>query len=798
MTKHYFKIVFRNMRKYKTQLLTGIFGLAFGLACFVPSLYWLRYETSYDSFYPDAENIYRLYAVEKQSGKVDELIPGIVARKLHEHLPTVEAYACFYPEINTCSAEGMPYIRLRTLNADSTFFGVFKQEFVSGDALKPLQVMYNIVLTETMAIRLFGDVEKSIGQQLQSTFYFFNPPYTVTAVVKDPPTNTNLPFDAILFHDLLAGVAKGPEEYQWMDFCTQTYIKFHSVKEIDELSKQVRELTARLNENITFEPMILPVSEVRHRLNAGAPFTLNYIRLFFYTGILLIFSALFNFLNLHAGFFRQRINEFRQRTVHGAKSLQLMLQMMFELAFSILLSMALACIFVIITRPVFSGLLGLEISLSSLMHIFITIGTGVVLLILIIGMIPFWRMSRLALRRWSKARIAVGQPLFRRASVTLQVAVSVVFIVAVSVVMLQMRYVNHKDMGFDRKGIIQLHGLPPYMQTSLRTALIHELEAIPQIDKITTSNFEPKHNANTLEMITVVEWAGKSQGEKPAFNVIPTDSRFAETLGLKMLMGAWWDESGGANKIVLNEEAVQVMGLNEPIGTVIRMSIANVDLNEAIEEYEIVGVVKDFHTLSLRSPIMPTIFRPSWSNSRIVADNILYVHVTPGREKEAMQRIMDILPAVDATMTGVSLTPINELYNRFNQSEQAGLQLFAVIATVCLLISLIGIYAVATDSSQRRRKEIAIRKVVGAEVWDIVCLFFREHTLQVIIADIIAFPLVYYAMHRWMQGYAYRTNIPWWLLPVVITVVIVIVLLTVLGQTLKAANSNPAEVVKSE
>jgi len=263
-------------------------------------------------------------------------------------------------------------------------------------------------------------------------------------------------------------------------------------------------------------------------------------------------------------------------------------------------------------------------------------------------------------------------------------------------------------------------------------------------------------------------------------------------------MGAWWDESGGANKIVLNEEAVQVMGLNEPIGTVIRMSIANVDLNEAIEEYEIVGVVKDFHTLSLRSPIMPTIFRPSWSNSRIVADNILYVHVTPGREKEAMQRIMDILPAVDATMTGVSLTPINELYNRFNQSEQAGLQLFAVIATVCLLISLIGIYAVATDSSQRRRKEIAIRKVVGAEVWDIVCLFFREHTLQVIIADIIAFPLVYYAMHRWMQGYAYRTNIPWWLLPVVITVVIVIVLLTVLGQTLKAANSNPAEVVKSE
>jgi putative ABC transport system permease protein len=133
-----------------------------------------------------------------------------------------------------------------------------------------------------------------------------------------------------------------------------------------------------------------------------------------------------------------------------------------------------------------------------------------------------------------------------------------------------------------------------------------------------------------------------------------------------------------------------------------------------------------------------------------------------------------------------------------NRSEQTGLKIFAILATVCLLISLFGIYAVATASTQRRRKEIAIRKVSGAEVSDIVRMFFREYTWQVIIAGVIALPLAYYAMFRWLQGYAYRTNIPWWLLAGVITGVIALVLLTVLGQVLKAANSNPAEVVKSE
>ncbi len=801
MLIHYLKITFRNIWKYKTQAFIGILGLAFALACFVPALYWLRYETTYDSFYTDSERIYRIYAIEKQSGKVNEQVPGILAKKMSEQVPAVEATTIFMAESNNCKTEMVPHIQLRTLNTDSTFFQVFKLEFVSGDAYQPLQVLFNIVLTESVAIRLFGDIEKAIGQQIQSTFYFFNPPYTVTAVVKDPPPHTNLPFDALLNHDLLANFASAPENLQWIQFNAQMYVKFHSHTDFNKMADELRDFTSNSRANTDIEVRMVPISDARHRLNTDMPFTLNFIRLFVAAGILLLFSAIFNFLNLYLDLFRQRNNELHQRAVHGAKSRQLIWQMLFELACSILLALLLGCCFIVLTRPVFSGLLDLTMGISQLIHFFMICGFSVMALILLIGFSTFWRLSHLALRPLSK-RKTNRQPVLRRMAVTLQLAVSVVFIVAALVVMMQMRFVNNKDLGFDRNGIIQLYGLPPYMEKSLRTSLMQEIMNIPQIESITTSNFVPQHKANTHEMISKVEWPGKPPHEMPAFNLIPTDYKFAETFHLEMLMGEWWKE-GAMQKIVLNEEAVRVMGLSNPVGTMIRLSIDDVDVEieseRTMQEYEIVGVVKDFHTLSFRSRIHPTIFRTTLSGrGRIVTDNILYMHVIPGQEQEVIKQITAMLPGIDPSFASIKLTLLDNLYDNFNHSEQTGLKMFSVLATVCLLISLFGIYAVASASTERRRKEIAIRKVVGAKAHNIAHIFSRDYILQVIIASVFALPLSYIAMSHWLQGYAYRTNIPWWLLLGVIMGVIIVVLLTVLGQVYKAAKSNPAEVVKSE
>jgi putative ABC transport system permease protein len=350
--------------------------------------------------------------------------------------------------------------------------------------------------------------------------------------------------------------------------------------------------------------------------------------------------------------------------------------------------------------------------------------------------------------------------------------------------MIQLRYINRMDLGFDHKGIIQLTGLQR-LDREQQTAVMRELNAIPQIEIITASGFEPQHDQ---AMITDVEWEGKSVNDKPSFQEISADHRFAETFRLKMVRGTWWEVEGERKKIVLNEEAVRVMGLREPVGAVIRMfpEFVSSDGNNPKEEYEVAGVVKDFHTLSLRSRIYPAIFRGTmwWGNS-------LYIRTAPGEELHVMKRISAILPGIHASLADAGLTPLDELYNRLNRTEQAGLQLFTALSLVCLLISLFGIYAIATASARLRRKEIAIRKVSGAETHHIIRMFFREYAWQVAIAAAVALPVATLAVNRWLQGYAYHADIPWWLPAAVVFGVGAVVLLTALRQTLKAASSNP-------
>ena len=790
MLYHYLKIAFRNWRKNKTQSLIGILGLAFGMACFVPSVYWLRYETSYDAFYPDAKHIYRIYTVEKQSGKVNEQVPGILETKLHDQFPATENSTVFAAPYENFRVENTPHVRLRTLCTDSTFFRVFPQIVISGNARQPLQTTRDIILTEMVAVRLFGDVENAIGQQVESTLYSF-PPYTVTAVVKNPPSDTNLPFDVIHFPEIQNQMTEHmPEQAQWRFFNKQMYVKFHPRTDVKNIAAQLRDITSQLGVNTNIELRALPISDVRHRLNVNLPFTLDFIRLFVAVGLLLLFSAFFNFLNLYLGLFRQRIRELRLRIVSGATGRQLIMQMIFELVCVIFLALLFAGCFVVLVQPLFSGLLNITMELKRLMLQFVVCGTGVMILILLVGTVPLWRLSRSAMRDLSKGK-STGQPVFRRAAVALQLAVSVVFIVVAGVVMMQLHFISRKDLGFDRHGIIQLTGMS-YFGNKLQTALMHELTANPQIENITFTDFNPQHDTRG---VTEIEWHGKQPHDKPVFEFITADSHFAETFRLKMIQGAWWNE-GEQRKVVINEEAVRVMGLHDPTGTVIRMypDYVSADGNNPMLEYEIVGVVNDFHTLSLRSRIHPTIIM----KSSLGFGYYPYLRVMPGQEKEVMKRLTTLLPDIDASLVDARLTLLDEVYDRLNQSEQAGLKIFSVLAVVCLLISLFGIYAVATASTLRRRKEIAIRKVFGAHSADIVRMFLREYLWIVLIADAFALPVAYLIMSQWLQGYAYRTNIPWWLPTGVITAMVIVVLFTVLGQTLKAANGNPAEVVKAE
>lgn len=788
MLTPYLKLIPRTLWKHKSQSFTAIFGLAFALACILPALYWLRYETSYDRFYPDARQIYRLYSFDRQTGKTNELVSGILDRKLQAQFPALQNTTVFFIEANDCQTEATPYTRLRTLFTDSTFLSVFPQTIISGDKQHPLEVTNNLMLTESAALRLFGHVEKAIGQPIKSTSLTSDAPYTVTAVVKDPPPSTNLAFDAILSHEQIKAQKTFPEKSGkelWTFAFLQMYAKLPPHTDTDRLTTQLQDYLDQAYSNLPIELRMLPIGEVRHRLITEVPFTLNFVRLFVVAGSLLLLSALFNFIHLYYTLFRQRMREFRLRAVNGASGGQLTRQMLLELICAIFLALFPAAGFILLSRPAFSGLLGIPMEIPELIRLFGECGLGITGLLSLVGFLLFRRLSRAALRPLAESKTA-GKPVVQDMAVVMQLAVSLVFLVATLVVMMQMRFVNHKDLGFDREGIIYLSGLQPFLNEDVRTALRKELASLPTVEKITDTDFTPQHQVNPFKMTTNVEWPGKSSSEKPAFHYIPTDSRFADLFRIQMREGRWLEE-GGEPGVVLNEEAVRVMGLREPVGTRIRLTLRET------ETYRIVGVVKDFHTLSLRSRIQPTLFVAATYPA-----NNLYVRAVPGQEQKAIREINALLPRIDPSLADVQPTPLGELYHRLNDSEQAGLKLFSIVALVCLCLSLMGAYAVTTAATHRRRKEIAIRKIAGARVSNIVGLFFRHSLVQVILAGAIALPPAYLAMNNWLQGYAYRTNIPWWLPAGVLAGIAAVVWLTVLGQVLKAAHGNPAEVVKSE
>ena len=789
MTRNYLKIAFRNIWKNKTQSLIGIFGLAFGLACFIPALYWLKYEMTYDSFYQNSEQIYRIYTFDKQNAKSNDLVSGILERRLNEQLPAMNNTTVFFIQENDFRSDLTEHAKLQTVFTDSTFLHVFPQQLISGDYQKALQTTNSVILTEKAALRLFGDTKKAVGQKIKSTTLLKNDaPYTVTAVIKDTKANTNISFEAILAHDQIQMHKSFTEESGseiWNFAMLQMYAKVPKGSDVRLLSSQLKSFPLNSYKNSDIEVYMLPVKDVRHRLNPNVPFTLNFIRLFIAAGILLLFCAMFNFLSLYYDLFRERAREFRLRYVNGATSKQLTGQMIFEITCAIAISTTLSFLFILLSRPALLKLNAVGMIISDLIILFVPVSVIVTLILLIVSYFRFKHMGIAAIKPQTQNGNK-GKSILQRTSVTLQLAVSIIIIIASSVVMMQMHYINHKDLGLKSEGIIYLSKLNPFIDPDKREALVSRLRSLPNVISFTETDYSPQHNVNPFQMTTNVEWQGKAEGETPAFNFITTDSHFAETFGVNMSEGEWLNDSG-ESKVILNEEAVRTMGLKNPVGSIIRIK-----LNDD-KQYRVIGVVKDFHTLSLRSRILPTLLVKAEYPT-----NKFYLRAAPGHEKDVIEQINKILPDIDPAFADAEPVTLNELYDRLNDSEQAGVKLFSILAIVCLLISLIGVYAAATTGTERRRKEIAIRKVSGAKVGDIINMFFKEYTMQVILSAIIGLPVAYAGISRWLEGYAYKTNIPWWLFAAVVAAIIILVLSTATKQVITAANGNPANVIKSE
>ena len=811
MILHYLKIAWRNMLKYKTQSIISILGLTIGVVFFAYGYHWYKFETTFDGFYPNSDRIYKVFSIENSSDRKTSSVPYEAMKKIEEDFPEVEKVAAHYMKQYVSFSYNEENINENNYQyVDENFFNLFPPTLICGSLENYLFVDIDntdMVITESLANRLFKSPEDAIGKEIVSESY--KKTYTIKAVIKDSPPNSN--FQSVIYITDFATRNNNLEledDTKWGDFnYIQLYVQLHKNINKKAFEDKLSDYAIRNSFNPNLLLGICPLTMTKHDLKGvselfidNPSFNLTYIRYFLLAGILLLFSSIFNYLNIQINNVVQRAKEMNLRKVTGASLSKLFIQLFTETGLIILISGILSLTFAEIISPIFEQWFYTVIFRSKLINIVLII----ILLITLLLYTTLFISLRLFLKKTSYHKSITHFQLHRTLSVgklslAIQLIVGTFFIMSTYVFWQQVRFMQTADWGINTNNIIQVGIIGPR-----KGDILEEIKQLSNVEEVSpTGLFSIGEDAGPFSQSNIA-WEGRPSDFYPFFQVVDVSPNFAPFFGIDIIDGRNLNEADRSSSIpkgLINEEALRIIQLDNPIGKkiIIDADFHTIDGRPGRDTLEIIGVFKDFHGISLRNKIMPMVLKnvSSWRES------IFYIRASEGTETETLNLIDEILTKhfkannPDGESNNMIRT-MNSLLDDLSKLEQELLKLFTVVALICILISIFGIYSVSQQETQRRKKEIAIRKTAGAKTKEIMNLFFREYLFITLIASSIALPLAWLFMNRWLQTFAYHTSITWWMFVLVILLVSSIVIITIFSQVYRASNQNPAEVVKSE
>lgn len=800
MLHHYITIAFRNLVKYKVQSLISIGGLAVGLICCCYGCRWLKYETSYDGFYPESSHICMLYGLETQTGKKLQTLPLILADKLKQEFPEIrrntQIYTCFSSDfhLNERRLE-----RAEELFIDENYFTLFPRPVICGRQDKLLRSPDEIVVTRSFAMQYFGSPEKALGQVLRNGY---RDVLNIVAVVEDPSGHALVKGEVYELDELDRRRAKRiSEDKQWKLMSVRIYLLLQPGTDLNKFETKVNRYLSDHRYMESVQVKTASLTDVRHTFGTALTFNISYIRTFTITGLLLLLCVFFNFTNLLLNRIYVRNREMKLRNAIGAERKHLILQLMVELTSLVLISVFVAFCLLEITLQPFSEIFKTDLPR---MQLFRDLGIAALLSWALLAaiclplLLHFIRSSALLV---SAGTVTSRRGMFRKISMAAQLCICIFFLMSTFIMFRQISFMKHKDLGFEQEGLIQL-----YMNYEDREGIARDVAALAQLKGFVPAGiFSFGHNPNTLNE---VEWEGKQPDYSPHFQYLYLGAGFPEVMGVKMVKGRFVEEGDleAGNgwqrtpvRAVINEEAVRVMNLADPVGKKIRMwsFVTMGDGSRPYNELEIVGVIRDFQASSLRTPLLPQIILPIENNG---SSATYFARTDPGREEAAVKAIRQIYKKhfQEGDSGEADVRVFQDILLKLNTSENASLRLFTLLSVFCTLISIFGLYSVSSSNMEQRRREIAVRKVMGAAPRTIIGMFFREYLAITLVANVVALPLAWLFMHRWLEQYPYRIHVGAWMYGVILFFTVVLILCTVLYQTLRAAGTNPARVIKSE
>ena len=787
MIKHCLKIAIRNLVKYKVQSAVSILGLAVGFVCFSLSLYWIHYEMTYDHFRQDADRIYMVRTNDEYTeGKISTRVPYSLAAYLAQHFPDIAVAAPFHLISERISVNDK-YQDAVFSSADSAWMNLMDIRIIKGNRNFMLpKDNTEIAITEEAAKKWFR-TEDPIGKEVK----MLRRTKKICAIVQAENRHTNFPFDFI----------GNPELGKtWWYITWSILIKVKPDTDIEELESKINaNLPAELKQvtltrKTGIERIILtPLSKLHYakdfRDDKEAGIAFQYIIYFSIAGILIITCALINYLTLFINRMRVRQREMALRMIHGANIRSLVSLLTVE--FLLLLACAVTTGFLLIEIcfPSFIELTGIDTAKSSLYgEAFLFIGLiSLIILTAIIGLlyILYHRSLHLSLR-YNTGRSTGTQ--LRRGSIVLQLFVCLSFIGCTVLINQQLDYLRHRDLGLKIKnrGSFSVMGDMDY------TPLIRKIKELPMITEVMQPDYYP-----IVSQLTAIGQFDNWEGlDIPIDTPVPVKlflgkEDFFRFYDITLLAGEWLDDLSTYEDIIINESLARRMGWSpqEAIGKHIIQSYIT---------YTIVGVVKDCHYGAPTLPIPHTGFLVGEQMGLMQRSAGILFKYKEGTWNECRKALEHLYQTECSPENILRLNSEEEVYNNYLRSEEMLTRLLSFASLVCILTAMFGIYSLVTLTCEQRRKEIAIRKVNGATVWSILFLFFREYLIMLCIAALFAFPITYVIIKQWILNYVRQVSIS----PLPFILILIGLALTVIAgiswRVWKAANENPAEVIKNE
>jgi len=816
MLKNYFKVAWRNLMKNKIFSFINVFGLSVGMTCCMLIALYIRHETSYDSYHKNIKQLYQLGTTFVKEGRDDRTpnTPAPMAQAMKAEFPEIaestRLMALFADDktlLQNMDDAGpqKSFYETKGFMADASFFKLFTYNFIEGNPETSLENANSVVLSEEIARKFFGD-QPALNKVIRiSSNTNGDTNFVVTGVFR--PMNKPSQIDARFFVSVKGGdleefINKQTDMVGNNMFHTFFLLKPGSNPE-DLESKFPAFVQKYIGDDLKKagfykKQFLVPVKDIH--LHAGMPVDISrvgsvtYLYILASIAIFTLLIACINFMNLSTARSSRRSAEVGVRKVLGAEKGSLIRQFLGESVLMSLIAFLLALIITQILLPSFAALSGKDLSFSIKQHSGLLAGFFGLAIVtgLLAGSYPAFYLSSFKPVKVLKGKISnsLAAVSLRKALVVFQFVISVVLIVASVIINNQMQYMRNKDLGFakDQQVIIPLRS---ENAKNIYPSLKNEIKNNRQVQGAGAAFYYPGI-LNPSDLGLYME--GKTVKDAHIVHTNVVDESFLQTLDIKPVAGRLFSEEFPAdtnNRMILNEAAINKIGFSSPQQAI--GSNVHFDWRGETITFTIVGVVKDFHFQDLHVPIEPYGFQ--LNNQPYY--NYLMVHAKAGD-------LPSLVKSMEATWNKLNPNEPFEysfLDDDFQKNYQAENRLSAIVGyftIVAILISCLGLFGLATFSAEQRTKEIGVRKVLGASVGNIVGLLSRDFLKLVIIAIVIASPVAWWAMNKWLQDFAYRTHIGWTVFAITATIALCIALLTVSFQAIKAAIANPVKSLRTE